>query len=299
MRLIDIANGGAEVPFAEAGRDPNLAADLQSRLSELSLLDAPTDGKFGPVSHWALDAFLARTKLRGKPAIDREVAQRLRDETADTLFPLNIKPDLAGRLVTALQAKRHVFARHPDCINIVYVEAMDPDGTANANTPNNFNDSRFILRINQGGRPVLAGAWEATTEPGLFWTRNPMNPAGAARIAFGQYKAWSVGTHNAGKKSAHEALVQTLEITVHRDLNQDFSRIGDRIETGMFGVNQHWGFDSPKENIGKASAGCLVGRTKAGHREFMKIVKADPRFLANNSYRFPAAILSAVDLGGR
>ncbi len=298
MRLIDIANGGAGVGLADAGRDHDLAMDLQTQLGELSLLDPPADGKFGPVSHWALDAFLARTKLKAKTAIDQEVARRLRDETADTLFPLNIKPDLAGRLVLALQAKGHAFARHPDCINIVYVEAMDPDGTPNANAPNNFNDLRFILRFNQGGRPILGGAWEATTEPGLFWTRNPMNPAGAARIAFGQYKAWSIGTHNAGKKSAHEALVQTLEITVHRDLNQDFSRVGDRTETGLFGVNHHWGFDNPKENIGKASAGCLVGRMKSGHREFMKIAKADPRFLANNSYRFPGTILSAADLGG-
>jgi hypothetical protein len=116
--------------------------------------------------------------------------------------------------------------------------------------------------------------------------------------SIGQYKSWSVSTHNAGKTSGHESLVQTLEITVHRDLNQDFSRAGDVTDTGLFGVNQHWGYDNPKDDIGKAGAGCLVGRTKSGHRAFMTIVKSDPRYLANNSYRFMTAVLNAADVPG-
>jgi peptidoglycan hydrolase-like protein with peptidoglycan-binding domain len=296
MRLNDIANGATSASIGNIGSQIDLARDVQERLGALGLLDPPADGTFGPVSRWALDAFLAKAKLKAKIEIDREVAQRLMGETADTLFPLNPKADLAGRLIRALQTKGHWIARHPDCVNIVYVEAMDPDGTQNDNAPNQFNDARFVLRITQSGRPALDGAWDATTEPGRFWTQNPMNPGGAARIAFGQYKSWSVGTHNASKASGHEALVQTLEITVHRDLNQDFSRAGDATDSGLFGVNQHWGYDNPKDDIGKAGAGCLVGRTKNGHRDFMKIVKSDPRYVANNSYRFMTAVLSGVDI---
>jgi hypothetical protein len=261
MRLADIAQGQATIALPEIGRDTALARDLQTRLSELCLLDPPADGQFGPVSRWALDAFLDRSNLKSKLSIDRQVAEKLLQATADKLFPLEVRDDLAGRLVRAMQAKGYSLIRHPDCINIVYAEAMDSDGNRNDNKPNQFNDARFTLRINKAGRPVIAGAWDATTEPGRFWTENPMSPKGAARIAFGQYKAWSMGVHNARKKSGHEALVQTAAIKVHRDLNKDFSRAGDVPDTGLFGVNQHWGYDNAKDDIGTAGAGCLVGRT--------------------------------------
>jgi hypothetical protein len=99
-----------------------------------------------------------------------------------------------------------------------------------------------------------------------------------------------------GRPSAHEALVQTFPVQVHRDLNKDFERIGDEIFEGLFGINQHWGFDMPKTNIGTASAGCLVGRTKAGHRAFMQICKSDPRFVASSGYRFSTTVLLADTL---
>ena len=100
-----------------------------------------------------------------------------------------------------------------------------------------------------------------------------MNPKGAARIAFNQYKAWSVGTHRASSPQGHEALVQTAPVAVYRDLNKDFKRPGDRVDTGLFGINQHWGYDAPMGDLGTTSAGCLVGRTKNGHRQFMALVK--------------------------
>jgi hypothetical protein len=92
-----------------------------------------------------------------------------------------------------------------------------------------------VFSVDGSGRPVFQ-SWEGTTEPGTFWTMNPMNAGGAARIAFGQYKSWIVGTHMKGKASAHEALVQVTEVTVHRDLNKDFKRTNDRTDTGLFGV---------------------------------------------------------------
>jgi hypothetical protein len=93
-------------------------------------------------------------------------------------------------------------------------------------------------KIKQGFDARLTGvptfrAWDGTTEPGMFWTLNPLNPNGAARIAFGQYKAWIVGTHLAGTKSAHEALVQVSPVSVHLDLNKDFKRTNDKIDSGL------------------------------------------------------------------
>lgn len=295
--LEQIANGAPAVPIAVIGADVELARHLQQRLGEMGLLDPPADGEFGPVSQWALRAFLQRVGTPEKAALDAAVATALLAPTALTLFPLKAAATLAGRVVVALQHAGHWIQRHPEACNIVYIEGLDRDGTENEDAPNEFNDLRMLLRINKAGQPEIVASWEATTEPGRHYTKiEKLDPRGAARIAFGQYKSWVVGTHNLGKASAHEALVQSKPVTVHRDLNEDFERTGDAVQTGLFGINQHWGFDLPLKDIGKASAGCLVGRTKAGHREFMALVKQDPRCRASGGYRFLTSVLPAAAL---
>jgi hypothetical protein len=298
MTLENIANGAATVALAMIGGDPALTRQLQTLLGTIGLLDPPADGQFGPVSQWALAALLKQLGLTKAAVIDAPVATALLGAAASDPLPIQPRDTLAGRLVQALQARKHWIQRHPDCVNIVYVEGLDPDGTPNVDVPNEFNDLRVALRITPSGVPDILEAWEATTEPGVYYTViAPLDPRGAARIAFGQYKAWSVGIHNVkSRKNAHEALVQTGSITVHRDLNQDFERTGDETFDGLFAINQHWGYDMKKSDIGRASAGCLVGRTRAGHAAFMKLCKQDPRYQANHSYRFMTAVLPAASV---
>lgn len=169
--------------------------------------------------------------------------------------------------------------------NIVYVEGMDVDGNPNNDEPNQFNDVRLVL----SGDFRLLGNWSATTEPGRWYTQNPMNQKGCARIGFGQYKAWAVGRH--GNSDPHEALVQVGEVVVWRDANRDGLRVGDNIDRGLFGINQHWGYDLPPDNIGRASAGCLVGRSRQGHREFMNIIKSDRRYLSDRQFVFTTTVI--------
>lgn len=174
--------------------------------------------------------------------------------------------------------------------NIIYVEGMDVDGNVNSDEANQFNDVRLILSHNL----QLLGNWSATTEPGRWYTNKPMNRNGAARIAFGQYKAWAVGQH--GNSEPHEALVQVGEVIVYRDRNKDGLRTGDNLDRGLFGINQHWGYDLPLNNIGLASAGCLVGRTRQGHREFMNIIKSDPRYRSDRQFIFTTTVIPADKL---
>jgi hypothetical protein len=287
----------AEAPRPPASPPaPALATprDVQERLIALGLLDPPADGALGPLSRWALaeacrsvGAVISDEQLSGSvptPALCDALARA---------SPLPLKPgdDLAGRIVRAMLARGHFLARHPECLNIVYVEGLDPDGTPNDNAPNQFNDLRCLIRI-VDGVPRLAGAWEATTEPSRRWTLAPLNPKGAARIAFGQYKSWAVGMHH-----THEALVQVDDVTVFRDANKDYKRDGDAPDTGLFGINQHWGYDLPHDDLGNSSAGCLVGRSTAGHREFMRLVKSDRRYLVSDgAYRFLTTIMPAAAL---
>jgi hypothetical protein len=293
MTLEEIADGRSAVPLALIGGDRALATQTQQCLTAHGLIDPPADGAFGPVSLWGIAQFLRKVGTPGKAALDAEAAAALL--ATEPAFPLRTPGSLAGRIARAMLKAGHWLCCHPDCVNIVYVEGMDADGTPNSDVPNVFNDLRLALRVNRSGTPVIEEIWEATTEPGKHYTLiEKLDPRGAARIAFGQYKAWSVGTHMAGRPSAHEALVQTAPIRVFRDLDADFERTGDQVFQGLFGVNQHWGFDLPKSDVGRASAGCLVGRTRAGHRRFMTLCKSDPRYVANNSYRFVTSVLPAA-----
>lgn len=150
-----------------------------------------------------------------------------------------------------------------DWFNIIYLEGLDVDGRLNADAPNQFNDTRCIFN-----KERCIDIWTSTCEPGAYYTEKPMNPNGAFRIAFGFHKdAWQIGLH--GYSNSHEALVQIREIKGYRDANRDGLRTGDLKVEGVYGINQHWGYDLPVYDIGTASAGCLVGRSIEGHKQFM------------------------------
>jgi GH24 family phage-related lysozyme (muramidase) len=287
----------APIPLSQLGGNEDLVIAIQKRLAELGFLDPPADGKYGPVSHWALSEFCYVNGLSLGGGFTTEIARRLTDPTARLPDIVASGVPWLDEIVGNMMTKGHWICRHGECFNVVYVEGMDPDGKLNDDRPNVFNDLRIVFSIRADGVPE-PHVWDATTEPGTFWTQKPMNPKGAARIAFGQYKSWVVGTHRSGTAAAHEALVQVEPVTVHRDLNKDYRRTNDELDTGLFGINQHWGYDAPKNDLGHTSAGCLVGRTKDGHREFMALMKSDPRYAANPAYRFMATVLPGNPANG-
>lgn len=293
MRLADVVSGDRSIAMPALAADVELVREVQARLIGLGLLDPPVDGAFGPVSAWSLADFLKRNCDDSAEGLTPNGASLLLQ--AEPL-PLAPKDNFAGGITAAFNRLGYWLCRHPDCVNIVYIEGMDANGRPNGNAPNRFNDLRLLLTIGPDGVPVIAGSWEGTTEPGRFWVEHPMNPDGAARIAFGQYKSWTVGLHPSHGANRHEALIQVDKVLVYRDLNKDFVRKGDKTDFGLFGINQHWGYDLPVGDPGKSSAGCLVGRTKAGHRAFMAAVKSDARFVHGHGYRFMTTVFSAADI---
>ena len=299
MKLTAISQASKlAVSLPAIGGDKELAKDVQERLAAIGLLDPPADSQFGPVSHWALSVFLKAVGFQGKTALDAEVANALLSQASEQVFPLKRQPESpAGLIADAMLRQGYWLCRHPDAVNVVYVEGMGDNGQQNDNRPNQFNDLRLVLKLDSKGVVSIVGKWEATSEPGTYYTKiRRLDAKGAARIAFGQYKAWSVGQHARSKSTSHEALVQTAAIRIHRDDDEDFQRKDDNVYAGLFAINQHWGYDNPRSDIGTASAGCLVGRTREGHREFMAMCKADPRYKANHSYRFMTAVLSAAEV---
>lgn len=230
---------------------------LQEVLIRCGYLDPPADGGFGPVSKWALGQFASRSSLTFKTALTADLVTALHNAAP---LPLSPGGDLVGRIVVAMQRNGYWIARHPDCVNIVYIEGMDPDGTSNDNRNNVFNDLRIVFSVQASGVPKIVGLREGTTEPSRKWTLEPMNPGGAFHIKFGQYKAWVHGFYH-----THEALIQAGEIEGYRDPNKTFRRdFNYPVHGASFGVHQHWGYDLPHDDMGNSSAGCLVGRSTEG-----------------------------------
>ncbi|MEO1433710.1 MAG: hypothetical protein AAFV71_32555 [Cyanobacteria bacterium J06633_8] len=174
--------------------------------------------------------------------------------------------------------------------NIFYVQGMFPSGIKNDNKPNQFNDSRFLVEVNP--TPRLVGAWEASIEPGNYYTKKPMKQEGAAQIQVpGHYKAWRIGKH----KGREIALVQVAPVNIVRDYNRN-SKVdkGDKKEYSIIGANQHSGSD--QKFVDNASAGCPVGRTIKGHQEFMSYLHQDLDYQANNNFIFSTTFISAKEL---
>jgi hypothetical protein len=294
------------------------AIDLQSRLCNLGILDpiisGDTDKPFGPVSPAdgrvgvnTRNAVFVFYQIAGLPFIEnfltREMISALLAAQPDTFLPVkfdnepadDIQTRLAKRVVRYMRKNNYWIAKAPNMCNIVYVEGLDADGKVNKDRANEWNDRRMVIRIAPDGQPAMLANDLATTEPGRIYTLSPLNPKGAARIAFGQYKAWVDGMH----KGYQPALVQRGNVRVHRDINRDGLRnANDPIDVGDgFGINQHsTAPDYTPAFVDKFSAGCLVGCRMRWHLSFMQIVRQDIRYQMNKGYLFVTTVISGDDL---
>lgn len=295
-----------------------LVTEVQTRLCTLGLLDpvingsavepfrpvSMADGRFGKDTRNAIAAFHRHTRLPFEEGIlSPAFFKALNDYSILGLFPVDFdtradddqETRYAKAILRYMTNKGYWIARAPDMLNIVYVEGVDADGKPNADRLNEWNDRRLAIRILPGGKPEILINDQATTEPGLFYTMNPMRSSGVARIAFGQYKAWMDGHH----KGTQPALVQRGNVRLHRDLDKNGIRnVADKIDIGSsFGINQHSTSPQLTPNlVNKYSAGCLVGRRYRWHLSFMHIIRQDYRYVMNKSYMFISTIIPGDEL---
>jgi len=306
-----ISRGFLDPNFYMSGEmpaQPNFSKLQPGKFSAIALGFPIADGQIGIDSATAINRFAAaiapHTGIRHNPGvITPELFDALLRDDTRALFPI-VAADQPGddpqtlfvrKIIRFMIEKEYFIALGPDVLNIVYVEGVDGDGRENADEFNFWNDRRLVFRIDDAGNPVVMINVAATTEPGKYYTQNPMNPAGAARIAFGQYKAHGIGLHN----GQHPALVQRGKIRVHRDINRDGKRSpNDPISIGSaFGLNQHTTRPGqPPQLVGKYSAGCLVGQSYSEHMAFMELIRHDIRLKNNGGYLFPTAVISGTEL---
>jgi hypothetical protein len=137
---------------------------------------------------------------------------------------------------------------------------------SSADKPNEFDDLLGVV----SGEGVI---WHTgTTNPGVHWLKNLLNPKGAAVLAEGQHlNAWVIGKH----KGQQEALVQYAPLPVYRDGNKNdkSEQVGKPIY-GHYGINIHRAnANAISKIIDKWSAGCQVRNNPKEHDEFMKLCK--------------------------
>lgn len=155
---------------------------------------------------------------------------------------------LSNNLIRAAMAERGLKAA-PGKLHIAGIRQgryiSGSQITGNRVEPDKYDDSIVLFG-------TFLRAYKGTTDPGGFYTKNPLNPDGAARLVTGKTYKYHKGLHR--KKWA---LVQAASVTVVRDIDRDFEiDPTDPIDKGWFGVNIHAGGAS--EAIGKNGAGCQV-----------------------------------------
>jgi hypothetical protein len=163
---------------------------------------------------------------------------------------------------------------------------------SNNRKPNSFDDWIVAMWKYKGNWSFYL--FEATTDPGLFWLQNPMNPKGTAIVKEGQYP----GSHKLGKHNdQYKALQQCGNITVIRDYNRDGSLDyqSDRLDTGNdFCINIHRArLNGKSVLVDKWSAGCQVF---ADSFQFDQFIKMCDQAVVNWGNSFTYTLINELDL---
>lgn len=171
--------------------------------------------------------------------------------------------------------------------NLVGISGLSPKGDRSLGyvkdtTPDKWNDSIGVIAKEDGEWEFLC-LYLGTTEPGRYYTLNPLNPRGGAQLALGFHiDLWRFGRHK-----GYEALVQAGKARLVRDANKNFRRDDkETLEQGN-GVNLHttkttgWRGSASKNSIGKFSAGCTVIFDPQEFKELMALLKRSPQYKMN------------------
>lgn len=150
--------------------------------------------------------------------------------------------------------------------------------------PNRFDDEIHVFYKTR----VLN--WEyhifkATTDPGTYWLKHPMNWQGTAILAEGQYKnAYKLGLH----RGQYLALVQIGKVEVIRDFNRNNSLdfISGKKVNGYYGINIHRAsLRGTTKFVDKYSAGCQVFANISDFNKFLEMCKKH-RGLYGNKFNY-------------
>ena len=164
---------------------------------------------------------------------------------------------------------------------------------ANSTVPNSFDDTINVFFKNPQGVWVFL-SYKATTDPGTYWLKNPLNPQGTAILKEGQY----LGSHQIGlHRGQYIALVQRRNVTVMRDYDRNavLDFLNGKPDTGLFGINIHHASSSgTTKTVDLHSAGCQVFANINDFNSFMKLCELSKQ-LYGNEFTYTLIDQRAVD----
>jgi hypothetical protein len=173
----------------------------------------------------------------------------------------------------ALQKKGYRIFLRPFELNIVGVRA-------DSVKPNSFDDSIYVFFNNNEGK-LIEHRFPATTDPGTYWLKNPMNPQGTAILKEGQYlNTYSLGLH----RGKYMALVQVRPVTVMRDYDRNavLDLLNGKMDKGLFGINIHRASESgTTKTVDQYSAGCQVFANATEYIQFMQLCERHRQLYGN------------------
>ena len=174
---------------------------------------------------------------------------------------------------TVLQKKGYRIFLRPFELNIVGVRS---DSTR----PNTFDDTIYVFFNNSEGK-LIEHRFQATTDPGTYWLKNPMNPQGTAILKEGQYiNTYGLGLH----RGKYMALVQKRPVTVLRDYDRNavLDFLNGTPDTGLFGINIHRASESGTTKVVEHySAGCQVFANATDYLLFMTLCERHKQLYGN------------------
>jgi hypothetical protein len=172
-----------------------------------------------------------------------------------------------------LQKKGYRIFLRPFELNIVGVRS-------DSVKPNSFDDTIYVFFNNSEGK-LIEHKFSATTDPGTYWLKNPMNPQGTAILKEGQYlNSYGIGLH----RGKYMALVQKRPVTVLRDYDRDavLDFLNGRPDTGLFGINIHRASENGTTRVVEHySAGCQVFANVTEYLLFMNLCERHKQLYGN------------------
>jgi hypothetical protein len=189
------------------------------------------------------------------------------------------------KLRAILRHKGYRLYTRPFELNIVGLRAA-------STIPNRFDDEIHVFY------KIDAHNWnyhvyKATTDPGTFWLRNPIEPQGTAILEQGQYvDSHSLGLH----REQYKALVQQKPVSIIRDYDRDATLgfLNGNKSEGLFGINIHRA--SAKgitKYVDAYSAGCQVFENAAAFAGFIGLCEKH-RALYGNHFTYTLIDFRAV-----
>lgn len=191
--------------------------------------------------------------------------------------PLAAESLLALALKAAIErAGGKVFGPRPYDLTLFGVRTGDDQA-------NSFNDFVGALYYDEDGA-LRAETFRATTDPGLYYRKNPLNVSGTAVLAAGVHPGlWKVGVHK-----GYPAFQQKGVARVHRDGDRD-----DRAEevgpttSGMYGINLHrTSVSGTSAIVDKWSAGCQVMATAGSLTRLLTLGNEQVKRYGANSFSY-------------